>query len=304
MNIILISSKMAKAKTLDTWQICLFLMILVSFPIILTLLFITPKDSIKEQGVKAMLPPNLKGSIISNQSHLDAYAKQIGELQARIMRLDAQNLRLAKLAGDKTLLKETNVDNESELGSMVGPNRGGPLIQPKHMTEQDLQAAIEELVAAVDAKDDYQSLIESKVLQQSVLKEMLPNISPVRAGYNSSSYGWRIDPFNGQKAFHEGLDFPASEGVAIRAAGDGMVIAALRTDDYGNLVKINHGSGLETRYAHASKILVKVGDRVVKGQVIAEVGSTGRSTGPHLHYEIRLNGSALDPRQYLHKKLS
>lgn len=304
MNIILISSKMAKAKTLDTWQICLFLMMLVSFPIILTLLFITPKDSIKEQGVKAMLPPNLKGSIISNQSHLDAYAKQIGELQARIMRLDAQNLRLAKLAGDKTLLKETKVDNESELESIVGPNRGGPLIQPKHMTEQDLQAAIEELVAAVDAKDDYQSLIESKVLQQSVLKEMLPNISPVRAGYNSSSYGWRIDPFNGQKAFHEGLDFPASEGVSIRAAGDGIVIAALRTEDYGNLVKINHGSGLETRYAHASKILVKVGDRVVKGQVIAEVGSTGRSTGPHLHYEIRLNGSALDPRQYLYKNLS
>lgn len=304
MNIILISSKMAKAKTLDTWQICLFLMMLVSFPIILTLLFITPKDSIKEQGVKAMLPPNLKGSIISNQSHLDAYAKQIGELQARIMRLDAQNLRLAKLAGDKTLLKETKVDNESELESIVGPNRGGPLIQPKHMTEQDLQAAIEELVAAVDAKDDYQSLIESKVLQQSVLKEMLPNISPVRAGYNSSSYGWRIDPFNGQKAFHEGLDFPASEGVSIRAAGDGIVIAALRTEDYGNLVKINHGSGLETRYAHASKILVKVGDRVVKGQAIAEVGSTGRSTGPHLHYEIRLNGSALDPRQYLHKNLS
>jgi murein DD-endopeptidase MepM/ murein hydrolase activator NlpD len=306
MNIILISSKMAKAKTLDTWQICLFLMILVSFPIILTLLFITPKDSIKEQGVKAMLPPNLKGSIISNQSHLDAYAKQIGELQARIMRLDAQNLRLAKLAGDKTLQKEGKVNNKPEMDTIVEPepNRGGPLIHPKHMTEQDLQAAIQELVAAVDERDDYQSLIESKVLQQSVLKEMLPNISPVRAGYNSSSYGWRIDPFNGQKAFHEGLDFPASEGVSIRAAGDGIVIAALRTEDYGNLVKINHGSGLETRYAHASKILVKVGDRVAKGQVIAEVGSTGRSTGPHLHYEIRLNGSALDPRQYLYKNLS
>ncbi|MGV3580735.1 MAG: M23 family metallopeptidase [Methylophilus sp.] len=304
MNIILISSKMAKAKTLDTWQICLFLMMLVSFPIILTLLFITPKDSIKEQGVKAMLPPNLKGSIISNQSHLDAYAKQIGELQARIMRLDAQNLRLAKLAGDKTLQKETKVDNKSELDAIVEPNRGGPLIHPKHMTEQDLQDAIQELVAAVDQRDDYQSLIESKVLQQSVLKDMLPNISPVSAGYNSSSYGWRIDPFNGQKAFHEGLDFPANEGASIRAAGDGIVTAALRTEDYGNIVKINHGSGLETRYAHASKILVKVGDRVAKGQVIAEVGSTGRSTGPHLHYEIRLNGSALDPRQYLYKNLS
>jgi murein DD-endopeptidase MepM/ murein hydrolase activator NlpD len=304
MNIILISNNMAKAKTLNTWQISLFLMMLVSIPVILTLLFITPEESIKEQGVKAMLPPNLKGSMVSKQSHLDAYAKQIGELQARIMRLDAQNQRLAKLAGDKTLQKEANLVDKSDSDVIPEPNRGGPLIHPKHMSEQDLDAAIQSLVAAVDAKDDYQSLIEAELLQKSVLKEMLPNISPVTTAYNSSSYGWRIDPFNGQEAFHEGLDFPAHEGALIHAAGDGIVTAAVNTPDYGNLVKISHGSGLETRYAHASKILVKVGDRVVKGQVIAEVGSTGRSTGPHLHYEIRLNGSALDPRLYLHKNLS
>jgi murein DD-endopeptidase MepM/ murein hydrolase activator NlpD len=128
---------------------------------------------------------------------------------------------------------------------------------------------------------------------------MLPNVSPVESAYNSSSYGWRIDPFRGVKAFHEGLDFPAATGTPIYAAGDGMVTAAEQTHDYGNIVKINHGSGLETRYAHTSKILVKVGQRVVKGQEIALVGSTGRSTGPHLHYEIRLNGSPLDPRRYL-----
>jgi murein DD-endopeptidase MepM/ murein hydrolase activator NlpD len=130
---------------------------------------------------------------------------------------------------------------------------------------------------------------------------MLPNSSPVMAGYNSSSYGWRIDPFNGHKAFHEGLDFPANTGTPILAAADGIVTTAERTADYGNIVKISHGSGLETRYAHASKILVKVGERVTKGQVVAHVGSTGRSTGPHLHYEIRLHGNSLDPRQYLQK---
>jgi len=301
MNIILISSKMAKAKTLNTWQTGLLLTMLVSIPVFFTLLFITPQETIKEQGVKAMLPPNIKGSIVSTQSHLDAYAKQIGELQARIMRLDAQNQRLAKLAGDKTIQNDTKVVTKSELSAVPEANRGGPLIHPKHMTEQDLQAAIKELMAVLDAKDDYQSQMESKVLQQSVLKDMLPNIKPVSGAYNSSSYGWRIDPFNGQKAFHEGLDFPAYEGAPIRAAGDGIVTTAARTSDYGNIVKINHGSGLETRYAHASKILVKEGDRVVKGQIIAEVGSTGRSTGPHLHYEIRLNGNALDPRQYLRK---
>ena len=130
---------------------------------------------------------------------------------------------------------------------------------------------------------------------------MLPNSSPINAAYNSSSYGWRIDPFNGNKAFHEGLDFTANTGTPIRAAADGIVTLAEASGGYGNLVKIDHGSGLETRYGHASKILVKAGERVVKGQEIAEVGNTGRSTGAHLHYEIRLNGNALDPRQYLQK---
>ena len=297
MNIILVSNKMAKAKSLNAWQAGGLVAALVLLPVVMMLLFITPKQTIKEQGVKAMLPPHLKGTIISSQSHLDAYAKQIGELQARIMRLDAQNQRLAKLAGDKTQQNAKPVQTPS----YAMPNRGGPLVHDKPMSESELKLAIEELMKTVDARDEYQSVVEAKILQQSVLKDMLPNSSPVRAGYNSSSYGWRIDPFNGHKAFHEGLDFPANTGAPILAAADGIVSAADQTPDYGNIVKINHGSGLETRYAHASKILVKVGERVIKGQQVALVGNTGRSTGPHLHYEIRLNGNPLDPRQYLHK---
>lgn len=297
MNIILVSNKMAKAKSLNAWQAGSLVAGLVLLPVVLMLLFITPKQTIREQGVKAMLPPHLKGTIISSQSHLDAYAKQIGELQARIMRLDAQNQRLAKLAGDKT----QQIPKSEQTPSYAVPNRGGPLVHDKPMTESELKLAIEELMKTVDARDEYQSVVEAKILQQSVLKDMLPNSSPVRAGYNSSSYGWRIDPFNGHKAFHEGLDFPANTGTPILAAADGIVSAAEQTPDYGNIVKINHGSGLETRYAHAAKILVKVGERVTKGQQVALVGNTGRSTGPHLHYEIRLNGNPLDPRQYLYK---
>jgi len=300
MNIILVSNKMAKAKSLSIWQTVGLLAGLVLIPVFLTLAFITPKSSIKQQGVKAMLPAQLKSSISSTQLHLDAYAKELGELQARIMRLDAQNQRLTKLAG-KRESKVTNTAKLKSLNELPPPSSGGPLVNASPMTEKDLEAAILELTRAVNERDDYLSSIEAKVLQQSVLKDMLPNSSPVRAAYNSSSYGWRIDPFTGNKAFHEGLDFTANTGVSIRAAGDGIVSAAGRTPDYGNIVKINHGAGLETRYAHASKLLVKVGDRVVKGQIIAEVGSTGRSTGPHLHYEIRLNGNPLDPRQYLRK---
>ena len=297
MNIILVSNKMAKAKSLSVLQAGLLIAALVLVPVLLTLLFITPKSNIQEQGMKALLPPHLKSSIISSQVHLDAYAKELGELQARMMRLDAQSERLAKIAGekDKSLSKKPN----QKTGNLLPANRGGPLVNAHPMTEPSLQAAILELTQAVDARDDSLSSIEAKILQQSVLKDMLPNSNPINAAYNSSSYGWRIDPFNGNKAFHEGLDFTANTGTPIRAAADGIVLSADLGGAYGKLVKIEHGAGLETRYAHASKLLVKAGDRVVKGQIIAEVGSTGRSTGPHLHYEIRLNGESLDPRRYL-----
>jgi murein DD-endopeptidase MepM/ murein hydrolase activator NlpD len=309
MNIILVSNKMAKAKTLSVLQTCLLVAGLILLPVLLTMLFLTPPGNIKEQGMKALLPPQLKNSIISSQVHLDAYAKELGELQARMMRLDAQSQRLAKLAGEKDK-PANNVNSKAKLDvnsptNSISPinlpleGRGGPLIKAHPMSESDLRAAIAELTEAVDEHDDSLSSIEAKILQQSVLKGMLPNSSPINAAYNSSSYGWRIDPFTGEKAFHEGLDFTANIGTPIRAAADGIVSEADHTPDYGNIVKIEHGSGLETRYAHASKILVYVGERVVKGQVVAEVGSTGRSTGPHLHYEIRLNGEALDPRNYL-----
>jgi len=289
---------MAKAKSLSALQAGLLVAALVLLPVLLTLLFITPQSNIKQQGMKALLPPQIRSSIISSQVHLDAYAKELGELQARMMRLDAQNQRLAKLAGENEQ-KIVNNLNLRPLGGLQQDGRGGPLIKSHAMSELELKAAILELTEAVNSRDDYMSKIEAKILQKSVLKDMLPNSSPVDAAFNSSSYGWRIDPFNGSKAFHEGLDFTANTGTNIRAAADGIVSSAERTPDYGNIVKIDHGSGLETRYAHASKLLVKAGERVVKGQIVAQVGSTGRSTGPHLHYEIRLNGNALDPRQYL-----
>ena len=299
MNIILVSNKMAKAKSLSVLQAGLLLAAIVLVPVLLMLLFITPKSNIQEQGVKAMLPPHLKSSIISSQVHLDAYAKELGELQARMMRLDAQSERLAKIAGEKDKSASKKSNQKLKLDNILPANRGGPLVNDRPMTEPDLQAAILELTQAVDARDESLSSIEAKILQQSVLKDMLPNSNPINAAFNSSSYGWRIDPFNGSKAFHEGLDFTANTGTPIRAAADGIVSATEQGGAYGKLVKIEHGAGLETRYAHTSKILVKVGDRVSKGQIVAEVGSTGRSTGPHLHYEIRLNGASLDPRKYL-----
>jgi murein DD-endopeptidase MepM/ murein hydrolase activator NlpD len=305
MNIIFVSNNMAKAKTLSTLQVCLIALLLISLPVVIMLSLIVPQESTTQQGDKSLIPSKLKQAFgINNpQKHLDAYALQLGELQARIMRLDAQSERLAKLAGEKKPAPEKITPVSPELGTNAGKadpaSRGGPLVLNAPITELDLQQKITETMAKIDFDTDYLSDIEAKLLQQGVLKDMLPNSSPINAAFNSSSYGWRIDPFNGNKAFHEGLDFSATEGTPIYAAAGGIVTTAERTPDYGNIVKVDHGSGLETRYAHASKLMVKVGDRVEKGQIVALVGSTGRSTGAHLHYEIRLNGNALDPRKYL-----
>lgn len=308
MNIIFISNNMAKARTLSVLQVCIVVITLILLPVLLTLLLIVPPDSSAQQGVKSLIPSQLK--FFNNpQKHLDAYAVQLGEMQARIMRLDAQSERLSKLAGEKKEVRDNTTAQKlqapklgtSNLGAsnLIAPNRGGPLVLDSPLTEADLQKKIAELLARIESDTDHFSNLEAKLLQQSVLKDMLPNSSPIEAAYNSSSFGWRLDPFNGHKAFHEGLDFTANTGTPIYAAAGGIVTTAEQTPDYGKIVKIDHGSGLETRYAHTSMIVVKVGDRVEKGQKIAEVGSTGRSTGPHLHYEIRLNGNALDPRQYL-----
>ncbi|HEY9268540.1 MAG TPA: M23 family metallopeptidase [Methylotenera sp.] len=311
MNIILVSNNMAKAKTLSVLQVSMILAALVFLPILIAMMLIVPQQPDAQQGSKSLIPNHLRFSFNNPQKHLDAYALQLGELQARMMRLDAQSERLAKLAGEKSPVRDNLVDTKnsktlakpelsSPVSSLAGTaNVGGPLVQSAPLSEAELQAKIADLMEKIEFSTERLSNIEAKLLQQSVLKDTLPNSSPVAAAFNSSSFGWRIDPFNGHKAFHEGLDFTAGTGTPIYAAAGGIVSTAEQTPDYGKLVKIDHGSGLETRYAHASKLFVRAGERVEKGQKIAEVGSTGRSTGPHLHYEIRLAGNPLDPRKYL-----
>jgi len=291
---------MAKAKTLSVLQVSMIALALVLIPTFITIMLIVPQETALQKGVKSLIPAQLK-FFNNQQKHLDVYAVQLGEMQARIMRLDAQSERLSKLAGDKAsvMADRARMKKDSSPSNVSKEGKGGPLVRNSPLSEADLQQYIADLMAKIDLETDQFSGIEAKLLQQSVLKDMLPNSSPVSVAFNSSSYGWRIDPFNGEKAFHEGLDFPAAVGTRINAAAGGIVSFAGPSADYGKLIKIDHGSGLETRYAHSSKLFVTVGQRVEKGQEIAEIGNTGRSTGPHLHYEIRFNGNALDPRRYL-----
>lgn len=286
---------MAKAKSLAVWQVIAIALALVLVPVLLTLLLVLPQAAEAPQNKVLSFPEKLRLSFFNNpQKHLDAYNTIIGEMQARMMRLDAQTERLLKLSGEQKEVVQNAMD-------LKRPGLGGPLVLDAPKNEADLKKNIDQLMAEIEFQTEYLDALEARILQKGVYKDMLPNSSPVNAAYNSSSYGWREDPFTGHRAFHEGLDFTANTGTPIFAAADGVVSVAGPNSGYGKMVQVEHGSGLQTRYAHASKILVKVGQRVAKGEVIAEVGNTGRSTGPHLHYEIRLNGNALDPRKYLSK---
>ncbi len=295
MNIIFVSNNMAKARTLSLWQGVLLVVSLLLASSMLTAALILPQAGGTDQGVNKLLPMRMLQAMRSNhQQHLDALALQVGQLQARIMRLDALSERLAELAGVK----------DKDIKASQLPGQGGPMVQERSLSADELQQQITALTAQLEQRNDRLGVLEAMLLQQNLKKNTIPSGAPVNVGYNSSSFGWRVDPFTGHMAMHEGLDFMAEAGSPIYAAADGIVAQAESTPDYGNIVKVDHGSGLETRYAHALRLLVKAGDRVQKGQLIAEVGSTGRSTGAHLHFEVRLNGVPLDPRKYLQQSKS
>jgi murein DD-endopeptidase MepM/ murein hydrolase activator NlpD len=164
----------------------------------------------------------------------------------------------------------------------------------------DFSRQLDFLARQTETHSDYYGVLESQLLNARVKQNLTPAALPVNLGtWNASGFGWRIDPITGQMALHEGIDFIAEHGTPIKAAAAGVVVTAELHSAYGNMVEIDHGGDMLTRYAHASKILVKSGQLVKSGEKIAEVGNTGRSTGPHLHFEVRHNGVAQNPARFL-----
>jgi murein DD-endopeptidase MepM/ murein hydrolase activator NlpD len=164
---------------------------------------------------------------------------------------------------------------------------------------QELQATLSDLDQLTSQNTDLLTVMESRLFDQKIRNMMVPTQQPVKAGHVGSSFGWRIDPFTGRSALHTGLDFQADPGTPILAAAGGVVVAQEVHPAYGNMVEIDHGNDLITRYAHASKVWVRIGDLVKRGQKIADVGTTGRSTGPHLHFEVMVQGVPQDPQKFL-----
>lgn len=230
------------------------------------------------------------------KENLAAMAVRLGEMQAQLMRLDALGERVQGLAGVKPEefnFKDLPGRGGAEASSMDGDHR------PRDLTMIEFQQALDAVSRDIGYRADYLNVVETILMTDKIKFKLLPTNQPVDASYSSSSFGWRVDPFTGRNAFHEGLDFPASVGTAIVAAAAGVVIAAEYHPQYGNMLDIDHGNDVVTRYAHASRLLVRVGDIVRRGQHIADIGATGRSTGPHLHFEVRIKDVAQDPRKFL-----
>jgi murein DD-endopeptidase MepM/ murein hydrolase activator NlpD len=225
------------------------------------------------------------------QERLNQLAIKVGDLEAQLLQLDGLGERLAKIAGLKP----------QEVPAQRAPGRGGaPSTLPsRQFTLDEFQQELGSLTQQIDRRHDQLGMLEALLVQDSAKKQFLPTGIPVENVGHSSNFGWRIDPFSGEKSFHEGIDFIAETGTTIVAAASGKVIYAGEHPGYGKMVDIDHGNGLVSRYGHASKLLVKEGDLVMRGQKIAEIGSTGHSTGPHLHFEVRLNGVAQNPERFL-----
>lgn len=223
------------------------------------------------------------------RDNVSAMARKLGEMQAQLMRLDALGERVSRLSGIRP-----EAFNFKEL-----PGRGGPETRGRALTVDELKSELDRISRGVESRADYMDVVESELMKARARRALLPENTPVPEGFVGSGYGMRVDPFTGQMAMHAGLDFAAPAGTPIFAAAGGVVVNAGSHPEFGNMVEIDHGNHLTTLYAHARRLFVKTGDIVREGQKVAEVGTTGRSTGPHLHFEVHVNGVAQNPTRFL-----
>jgi murein DD-endopeptidase MepM/ murein hydrolase activator NlpD len=226
------------------------------------------------------------------QQNLNAMAVKLGEMQAQLTRLDALGERLSSLAGIRP----------QEFRFSEAPGLGGAaptLMPPQNLSLPEFGDKLAALSRHVENRSDMLGVLEAQLFETAVKKKLIPTMMPVEAPYNASGFGKRIDPFTGQWAMHEGIDFLADAGSNVVAAAGGVVQFAGFHPQYGFMIDIDHGNDLVTRYAHLSKLLVKEGDMVLRGRKMALSGNTGRSTGPHVHFEVRFRGSAQNPAKFL-----
>ncbi len=221
------------------------------------------------------------------RENLDVMARRLGEMQAKLTQLESLGERVSSLAGVKP----------AEI--KLGYGQGGVEIRGHALTLEEVQVTLDDLEHLTHQRTDLLTVLESRLFDKKMQSMMVPTQKPVAIGELGSAFGWRSDPLTGRSALHTGLDFPAATSTPILAAAGGVVVTQVFHPDYGNMIEVDHGNDLVTRYAHASRILAKKGDLIKRGQKIAEVGTSGRSTGPHLHFEVLVQGIPQDPQKFL-----
>jgi murein DD-endopeptidase MepM/ murein hydrolase activator NlpD len=228
------------------------------------------------------------------QLKVDAVAMRLGEMNAHVIRLDALGRRLTEMADIDS--HEFNFDADPPSG---GPESGG---EGESAQIPQLTQMLSQLEQRMNLRDTQLTALENVILARELKENIHPEGRPVTRGFVSSYFGERADPFDGREAFHKGVDFAGSLGDKVVAVAEGVVTWAGERSGFGKLVEINHGDGYITRYAHNSRTLVAVGHMVKRGEAVALMGSTGRSTGPHVHFEVLRNGRQVDPLSYVGRR--
>ncbi len=227
------------------------------------------------------------------QENVEASAVRLAKLQSRIVRLDALGERLT------TIVKL----DEGEFDFSQPPAVGGPESDDQNaaFSMPDYMTVLNRLSDEIESREQQLSVLETLLVDRKTQDDVFLAGRPVTKGWMSSRYGMRNDPFNGRRAWHSGVDFAGAEGSNVVTVAAGVVVFAGPRSGYGNMVEVNHGGNFSTRYGHHKELLVNVGDIVKKGQVVGLMGSSGRSTGPHVHFEVYKNGRIVDPSAYIHR---
>ena len=227
------------------------------------------------------------------ETALNVMVGRLGLLQSHVMRLDALGARLAKMA---------QLD-DMEFGIANPPGIGGPQTMlsdgSQGLTELDFLVSLYQLEQALEDRQDKLSAMEAMLMGRSLQEQTRPLGNPAEGGWFSSLFGYRTDPISGKREYHVGIDLAGRSGMLVTSVASGIVTWSAPDQGYGNLVEISHGNGYVTRFAHNKENLVSVGEKVEKGDVIAIMGSTGRSTGTHVHFEVVRNGRHVNPRSYI-----
>ncbi|MET0186153.1 MAG: M23 family metallopeptidase [Achromobacter sp.] len=240
-------------------------------------------------------PESARAAAAARQS-VTMLSERLGALQARMTGIETLGRRVAEAAG----VEYTDPAVQGGLAGAPANVSEGAAPGEGTLSAEALGRELDEMLIGLSGETDRMTVYDLALTHRSAEVARLPTTMPVTDfPYLTSSYGWRQHPLTGRYTVHEGLDFSAPPGTPILAAAGGVVVESSFHPSYGNMVEIDHGDGLMTRYAHAQALLVKRGDLIERGQLVARVGSTGRSTGPHLHFEVRLAGQALDPKLFL-----